>query len=226
MKLTRAALAYTQNRANLAQAEFAGIAQPNHDSVSKRQARHFLAEYRGALGLRKQTVRRKFGGRGNRAFHVRAVFRRRALRGRRYTPRVPIPSHGIQHLSANPKLRVSGQWCAALRGECARGLKKTNISGLNQIRHFNAAIPRQPASTRPARIRTSRFMFPTSSGISVISPKQWRASGKFSITTAQVPISACVTHGFIDACFAAPKIFAKVFPLCADSKTAKPNSTA
>lgn len=135
---------YRQHGSDFAQAEFPRISQPNYGAISGRQARHFLAQNRRALVLREQAVGGVFSRCGNHAFEITAIFIRRTIRCESRAPGARVAPHCVQHLSPNAKLRVSCQRCSILRTKRSRCLKKTKISRLNQIRHFNTGITGKP----------------------------------------------------------------------------------
>jgi hypothetical protein len=140
MKLAGTAFMDAQSGANFTQTEFAGVAHAHHGAISRGQAGDFFTEDRSALVLRQQVMRRKLRWPGNGAFEIRPIFGSRTLHREVYAGPVGVSAYGIQHLSSNAKLRISGKGCSAFWGERPGRLQKTQVPGLNQIRHFYPRI--------------------------------------------------------------------------------------
>lgn len=143
MKLARPALMNRQHGANLTQAEIAGIAEPHHRAMTRRETSHFLTQNRRTLAARHQGVRRAVRRCWKQPFQIRVVLDRGAADIDLSATTAGASPHSVEHLAANSKFRITGKRRSNFRGKGAGCLEKSQISGLNQVGHLDAGSRRE-----------------------------------------------------------------------------------
>ena len=154
VQLAGAALLDAQHRADFAQTELSGnsAAEPASGTAPGNRS-DFLTQNRRTLMFRNHDVWRMLGRRRNSRLQIAGIVRclsKPPCICRYRSRRTP---HRIEHFPPYAELRITRQRHAVLRPESTLRLEKSDISRLNQVRHFNAGSLRK-TSDYPARHRT------------------------------------------------------------------------
>ena len=152
MDLAGTALIYVQRGSDLPKRQTSCISKTDNSQVALWQSLELLRNDTDALFALRRIVGRILTRLLAERFGVSSGTVGRCQVDRQpFTSRMS-PNH-IKHLTANPKFCVSSQGGTKLRLEGPRGLQQTNIAGLNQIRYFDSAAPRE-AAVQPTCHRT------------------------------------------------------------------------
>ena len=143
VNLARTALIDAERRADFPKSHLPRVTKPDDGAISRWQALYFLSNDFRTLAFKKRILRRAFRRSRVPVVEIRTVFIR-SFSMPDDAGAGGAAANDIEHLSANAKLRITGERSTPLRLKTSRRLEQPYIACLDKVRHIDSAIVRKP----------------------------------------------------------------------------------